>query len=69
MSQMKRYLTVSATDDPRLDPAPEAGAGDGARRTLLGQLRTLLQYLNLSLYHSIKFTEVDKCTVNMYLYI
>lgn len=29
MFQMKRYFTVSATDDPRLDPAPEGVGGGG----------------------------------------
>lgn len=39
MFQMKRYFTVSATDDPRLDPAPE---GVGGGEDIIGSIENIL---------------------------
>lgn len=42
MFQMKRYFTVSATDDPRLDPASEGiGVGVG-EEDIIGSIENIL---------------------------
>lgn len=47
MFQMKRYFIVSATDDPRLDPAPEGVGGEDIIRSI-ENLVTILESTSVS---------------------